>query len=74
MLIGIFWAIMPIFGWSQYKHEGLMISCSVEWKKKTPTVISYNICIILFVYIIPLVAFIYSNSKIIIAVSLNIFI
>ena len=32
--MGIFWAIIPLFGWSEYSLEGALISCSVEWNKK----------------------------------------
>ena len=64
---------MPFFGWSEYTLEGLMISCSVEWNKKTLTVISYNICILIFVYLIPLLSFVFTYSKVIIAVSFSIF-
>jgi hypothetical protein len=65
LLMGIFWSSMPFLGWSEYNLEGLMISCSVEWNKKTVSVISYNISIMIFVYIIPLFTFIYTNSRII---------
>ena len=32
-VLGFFWAIVPLFGWSEYSLEGAMISCSVEWNK-----------------------------------------
>ena len=63
LLIGLFWAMAPFFGWSEYSLEGAMISCSVEWNKLTPSVMSYNIVIILFVYFIPISVLIFTSSK-----------
>ena len=28
---GIFWAIVPLYGWSYYSLEAGLTSCSVEW-------------------------------------------
>ena len=64
-LIGLFWSTMPLLGWSEYSLEGAMISCSIEWNKQTPSVLSYNISISIFVYFIPLFLLIYTNLKII---------
>lgn len=63
-LLALIWALMPIIGWSEYSLEGAMISCSIEWKKRTPSVISFNIMLAIFVYIIPLVILIYTNANI----------
>ena len=72
ILIGIFWAIVPLFGWSEYSLEGAMISCSVEWNKRTASIMSYNISIALFVFILPLVIIIIINWKIVYIVRLNV--
>ena len=53
-LLGLFWASMPLLGWSEYSLEGAMISCSIEWNKKTVSVMTYNMCMAIFVYLIPL--------------------
>lgn len=29
--LGVFCAIVPLFGWSYYSMEGSLTSCSVEW-------------------------------------------
>lgn len=63
-LNGMFWALMPLFGWSEYAPEGAMISCCIEWNKRTYSVISYNIAITLFVYLIPLALLIFTNLRI----------
>jgi hypothetical protein len=60
---------MPLIGWSEYSLEGAMISCSIEWNKQTPSVLSYNISISIFVYFIPLFILVYTNLKIISAVN-----
>ena len=62
---------MPFFGWSEYSLEGVMISCSVEWNKKTLSVMSYNITITVFVYLLPLATLIYTNTTIVTTVSLK---
>ena len=63
MGFGIFWAVVPFLGWSGYAFEGAMITCSVEWNKRTPSVISYNIFMFIFVYMTPLIFIIYTNFK-----------
>ena len=64
LFIGLFWALMPLLGWSEYSIES-SISCSVEWNKKTPLVISYNVSIFAFVFFMPLSVILYTNFKII---------
>ena len=55
------WAMMPLFGWSYYSLEGGLTSCSIEWSEKSFNVISYNITILICVFIIPLIVIIGSN-------------
>lgn len=68
-LFGVIWAIFPVLGWSHYSLEGALTSCSVEWNEKSFNVVSYNITIFTFVYIIPLIAIIYSNLRLIFMVN-----
>lgn len=68
-LNGLFWALMPLFGWSEYAPEGAMISCCIEWNKRTLSVMSYNISITIFVYLIPLALLIFTNAHILYIVS-----
>ena len=67
--IALFFSTVPFFGWSEYSLEGLNVSCSVEWNKKTPSVISYNITIAILIYFVPLFILIFTNSRIIYIVS-----
>jgi hypothetical protein len=61
---------MPLFGWSEYSLEGAMISCSIEWNKRTPSVISYNVFIAIFVFLFSLLMFIFTNGRILMIVSI----
>ena len=65
ILLGLFWASLPLFGWSYYSPEGLGTSCSVEWNEKSFNVLSYNITILITVFLIPLILLIYINVLII---------
>lgn len=63
ILLGLFWSLMPLIGWSHYSLEDNYVGCAVEWKERTPSVISYNICIFIFVFIIPFSIIIFTNIK-----------
>ena len=71
IFIGLFWALGPLFGWSEYSLEGAMITCSVEWNKRTTPIMSYNISILIFVFFLPISVLIYTNLMIIQIVSIN---
>nr|QVK45897.1 G protein-coupled receptor [Proales similis] len=62
-LTGLFWALLPLLGWSHYSLEGALTSCSVEWNERNFAVISYNLAMFLFVYFIPLAMIICTNYK-----------
>jgi c-opsin len=68
MLLGIFWSVLPIFGWSRYSLEGVGTSCSVEWYERSLNVISYNVAMFLFVFFVPLLVIIGTNLKLIMIV------
>lgn len=61
--LGLFWSLLPIFGWSKYSLEGTMTSCSVEWNERSFNVVSYNLAMFLFVFLIPLSVIITANVK-----------
>jgi hypothetical protein len=73
MAIGLLCAIMPLVGWTKYKLDGTMISCDLEWNGKTPSVIMYNLLVIILVYIMPFISFFVMNSKIYIIVCIHVF-
>lgn len=70
ILLGLVWPLLPLFGWSHYSFEGYDTSCSVEWSERSMNVISYNITILFFVFVIPLLILVYTNVKLIYAVSI----
>ncbi|CAF0741489.1 unnamed protein product [Adineta steineri] len=63
-LLALFWALMPLFGWSTYDYEGLGMSCSIQWAGRSFNVISYNITIFIFVYFIPMIIIFITNIKV----------
>lgn len=71
LLVGLIWPLLPLFGWSHYSFEGYDTSCSVEWSERSFNVISYNITILIFVFVIPLIILVYTNVKLIYAVSID---
>ncbi|CAF0751292.1 unnamed protein product [Brachionus calyciflorus] len=65
LLFSLIWCVAPLFGWSYYSLEISLTTCSVEWNDHSLNVISYNMTIFGFVYLIPLVVLIYTNIKLI---------
>jgi hypothetical protein len=70
LVLSLFWSVAPIFGWSYYSLEDGFVSCSVEYNEKSLNVISYNIGMFIFVFILPFGITIYTNIKSIIIVKL----
>jgi c-opsin len=68
MLLGLFWSILPIFGWSRYALEGAGTSCSVEWNERSWNVMSYNVAMFVFVFFVPLLIIIFTNTRLIMIV------
>ena len=60
---GLFWAILPLFGWSHYSLEGAYTSCSVEWQERSFNVISYNVTIFVLVFLVPVVLILVTSIK-----------
>ncbi len=67
--LSLFWSMAPIFGWNRYRLEVDKISCSIIWNEHSLNVISYNVSSFLCVYLLPLIAIIWTNCKILMAVS-----
>jgi len=64
----LFWATAPLLGWSYYTLEENFVSCTIKSNDGTLNVKSYNICILIFVFIIPFIMIIITNTKSIILV------
>ena len=69
LMLGLLWAVLPLFGWSHYTLESGLTSCTVEWSERSLNVVSYNITIWLLGFLAPLVAILFTNYKLIILVS-----
>ena len=67
-ILGVIWPIMPLLGWSHYSLEGNLTSCSIEWSEKSFNVISYNITILICVFIIPVSVIIYCDVNLVMKV------
>nr|QVK45898.1 G protein-coupled receptor [Proales similis] len=65
VLLGLFWPSLPLLGWSHYSYEGINISCSIEWNEPTLNVISYNMTILLAVFLMPLLVILIINLRLI---------
>ena len=62
VFLGQVWAILPIFGWSHYNLEGLNTSCSIEWsRERSLNIISFNITLLIFGYIVPMSVVVFAN-------------
>ena len=62
-LYALFWSVMPLCGWSGFELEGIGTSCSVRWKSRNKLDLSYNICLILACYVVPVSVMIVSYYK-----------
>ncbi|CAF2933750.1 unnamed protein product [Rotaria sp. Silwood2] len=60
-LLALFWTLLPVIGWSSYDFEGVGASCSIKWEERSLNVISYNITIFIFVYLIPVMIIMITN-------------
>ncbi len=63
LLFSLFWSMAPFLGWSHYSFEASLTGCCVEYKSRNINVISYNIAMFIFVFIIPFGFILESNIK-----------
>jgi c-opsin len=68
ILGGFFWSALPLLGWSHYSLEGIKTSCSVEWSERSLSVLSYNLTILITVFLIPFLLMVITNVKLILMV------
>ena len=70
-LNGLFWAVMPLLGWSYYTLEDGLVSCCVEFKGSSWNVRSFIIIIFIFVFLIPFGVITFANICLILIVDYN---
>ncbi|XP_077164261.1 pinopsin-like isoform X2 [Paroedura picta] len=63
-LYSLMWTLPPLFGWSSYGLEGPGLICSVTWHLRTPSNISYVICLFVFCLLFPLLTMMYCYGRI----------
>jgi len=73
LISSLFWSTVPLFGWSHYSLEDSFVSCSVEYNEKSLNVISYNIGMFTFVFVVPFTIIIYYNVKSLLNVKIKTF-
>ena len=52
-IYALFWAVLPLFGWSSYGLEGVGIGCSIKWQSRDVGNISYTVLLFVFAFLIP---------------------
>lgn len=67
-LYSLLWTLPPFLGWSSYGPEGPGTTCSVQWQLRSPTSISYVLCLFIFCLLLPLLLMVYSYGRILVAI------
>ncbi|XP_035524602.1 teleost multiple tissue opsin 3a [Morone saxatilis] len=67
-LYSLLWTLPPFLGWSSYGPEGPGTTCSVQWHLRSPTSISYVLCLFIFCLLLPLLLMVYSYGRILVAI------
>ena len=63
LALSLFWSMAPMFGWSFYSLEDGLVSCSVEYNEKSINVITYNVGMFIFTFLLPFAIIIFANVK-----------
>nr|DAC74070.1 TPA_exp: neuropsin [Branchiostoma belcheri] len=65
-LYGLFWACLPLAGWSQYHVEPFGLSCTVDWGSfsRDANGMSFILCMIIFCTAVPVAAMVASYAAI----------
>ncbi|KAM9650822.1 LOW QUALITY PROTEIN: melanopsin [Trichechus inunguis] len=58
-LYALAWSLPPFFGWSAYVPDGLLTSCSWDYRSFTPSARTYTMLLCCFVFFLPLLIIIY---------------
>ncbi|KAM4585942.1 teleost multiple tissue opsin 3a [Fundulus diaphanus] len=64
----LLWTLPPFLGWSSYGPEGPGTTCSVQWHLRSPTSVSYVLCLFIFCLLLPLMLMVYSYGRILLAI------
>ncbi|XP_042274794.1 teleost multiple tissue opsin 3a [Thunnus maccoyii] len=64
----LLWTLPPFLGWGSYGPEGPGTTCSVQWHLRSPTSVSYVLCLFIFCLLLPLLLMVYSYGRILVAI------
>ena len=53
IFLGFIWSVLPLIGWSRYSKIQESPYCSIEMNDRSLNVISYNITVFIFVFLLP---------------------
>ena len=53
IFLGFIWSVLPLIGWSGYSKIQESPYCSIEMNDRSLNVISYNITVFIFVFLLP---------------------
>ncbi|XP_037635192.1 teleost multiple tissue opsin 3a [Sebastes umbrosus] len=67
-LYSLLWTLPPLLGWSNYGPEGPGTTCSVQWHLRSPTSVSYVLCLFIFCLLLPLLLMVYSYGRILVSI------
>jgi hypothetical protein len=73
LVMGLIWALFPVFGWSYYTLEGSYTSCGVEWRKQSFNLNSFKIATFSGVFLIPLILIVFTSVKLVFMVNVFFF-
>lgn len=62
--LGLFWSAAPFTGWTSYEYEAIGTTCAVRLNTVDSWALSYNICLFIFCYLLPIAMMIISYSLI----------
>ena len=58
-----FWGFMPVLGWSSYVQEGIGTSCSINWRSKESSDVSYALCLTVACFVLPVAVIVFCHFK-----------
>ncbi|XP_071145218.1 opsin-VA-like [Mytilus edulis] len=64
-IFGLFWSGIPFSGWTRYEYEAIGTTCSVAFNSADYLILSYNISIFIFCYLLPVLTMIYCYINIV---------
>nr|AGB67499.1 c-like opsin [Tripedalia cystophora] len=57
------WAIAPVFGWSEYRLEGIKTMCSINWQSRSSLDFAYNILLFILCFLVQEIVIIFCHQR-----------